>query len=433
MGLIVVVGTLTILMFILIAAIVILFFTSRLKADEITTGGLLQPSSPLEVDRVDPALALASLGGVVDSEVIRQAIAKDRPETAFAAVLYQPGLSDRETAGSLLLLAPIYIAKGERAKGLFCFKLAGTVTTLSPDLADTTRADLFIEIGEGLFAINETELARFYFDQAFTLAGVSPYLQVVHRRSIFERLQKNYIALGERTLARQSLDLSANPPNIALITGEGAVISKNRPIALAEAVQSAEAARWLKAQELAALLVERGGRAPQSAYEALREALIVEDNQKLSYYEAELEAEAQVSRKIDITFAKIEWLSVKYRIARKAYGLSLVPEWEAQAEQIRSDLTKTYETLFALYGDLVVALPEISEIDRATEEKLRREVLAGELGRYPNYPEDQRQQQLIEASQHLVSTQAGLNIGIEIVQVDNEERYTLVYQASSGE
>jgi hypothetical protein len=107
-----------------------------------------------------------------------------------------------------------------------------------------------------------------------------------------------------------------------------------------------------------------------------------------------LAAAAQLSRKIDITIAQIEWLSTKYRVARQAYGLSLVPEWEADAEQIRADLTKTYETLFALYADLIVALPEVSQIDKATEERLRREILTGELGRYPNYPEEQRRKQL---------------------------------------
>jgi hypothetical protein len=112
-------------------------------------------------------------------------------------------------------------------------------------------------------------------------------------------------------------------------------------------------------------------------------------------------------------------------VARRAYGLSIVPEWEAQAEQIRANLTKTYERLYALYADLIVALPEISQIDRATEERLRREILAGELGRYPNYPEEQRQKQLVDATHQLMATQPELNIFVVIAEVNHKEMYTL--------
>ena len=132
-----------------------------------------------------------------------------------------------------------------------------------------------------------------------------------------------------------------------------------------------------------------------------------------------------MSKKIDITQAQIEWLTTKYRVARRAYGISLVPEWEAQAEQIRADLTKTYERLFALYADLIVALPEVSQIDRATEERLRREILAGELGRYPNYPEEQRQKQLLDASNQLEATQPEIYLLIGVDTVADEEMYTM--------
>jgi hypothetical protein len=139
-----------------------------------------------------------------------------------------------------------------------------------------------------------------------------------------------------------------------------------------------------------------------------------------------LTAATQLSRKIDITTAQIEWLSTKYRIARRAYGQSIVPEWEAEAEQIRADLTKTYETLFALYADLIVALPEVSQIDKATEERLRREILAGELGRYPNYPEEQRRRQLLDATNHLITTQPELSIFAGVGEVAGREMYRLI-------
>jgi hypothetical protein len=431
LGLIIVISTLTILMLILLAAIGIFLFSGQFSSAQSGGGSVLRGRNPLNtvnVAEIDPALALASLGGVSEADVIIEAIRKSRPETALAALAYHPGLSDKESAGDFLLLAEAYGANGNREKSVFCYQMAGLIATLSPNLPDTVRSDIFLEAGENLIKLERAEWARFYFDQAFVLAGKSPFLQGAHRRSVFERLQKDYLAVNERELARKSLDLSARPVGLALNAEEQLFIlpQTSEAIALPILLQEAESNRWTKAQELAALLVQRGGNAPQSAKDALKEALLAEDAQKLSFYAQELSAATQLSRKLDVTIAQIEWLSTKYRIARGAYGLSIVPEWEAEAEQIRADLTKTYETLYAQYADLIVALPEVSQIDKATEERLRREILAGELGRYPNYPEEQRRRQLLDATNQLMATQPELGIFAGIGEVAGREMYRLI-------
>ena len=83
------------------------------------------------------------------------------------------------------------------------------------------------------------------------------------------------------------------------------------------------------------------------------------------------------------------------------------------------------EKLYPLYADYIVALPEISKIGLATEEKLRREVLVGELGRYPNYPEEQRKKQLLDISSQLIESQPELNIFIGTELLAGQEKYTL--------
>jgi hypothetical protein len=304
--------------------------------------------------------------------------------------------------------------------------MAGTVAVLSPSIPDNVRADIFIQAGEGLLDLNEPALAKFHLDQAFFLASNSPYLQAVPRRIIFERLQKDYITLGERELARTSLNLSANPPPLASLSIEKPILPNAQRIPLSTLAQEAEAKRWQRAQELAAILVDRGGKVSAEKTEALKQALIEEDRLKIPFYDAELATATRVSKKIDITVAKIEWLSIKYKVARQAYGISLVPEWEDQVEQIRADLTKTYESLFASYADLIVALPEVAQIDKATAERLRSEILAGELGRYPNYPEEQRQKQLLDANNKLAETQPQINIFVGVTTVKGEEMFTLV-------
>jgi hypothetical protein len=430
LGVFIIVGIFTILAIILVMVLGI-FVVARqfgaVQADSLNPLLGFSPFNELDIDKIDPALALISLGGVPEADVILNAIAKDRPETALAGLLFQPQLTDKESAGGFLQLARVYAGQAAMSKAILSYQLACTIATLGPDMPDTARADIFLEAGEGLIDIQELSLAKFCLNQAFTIASKSPFLQAAHRRSIFERLQKNYIILDERVLARQSLSLSANPPRIALSLNEQTVLPEAEPVLLPAETQQAEAQRWQAAQELAVLLVERGGHAPQDAVDALAQALIAEDRLKLPYFKREAPNTTQLSKKIDIVLAQIAWLSIKYRVARQAYGISLVPEWESEAEQIRSDLTKSYEELFRLYADLIVGLPNVSQIDKATEERLRREILAGELGRYPNYPEQQRQKQLLEATNQLLTTQPELHVFIGVANVNNREMYTLIF------
>ncbi len=427
LGLILVIGVFSVLTFILIAAIVMLLVT-RSNARGTERESLLINTSPqtrLDTDKVDPALALAALGGYPEAEIIIEAIEKERPETALAGLLFNPELSDKESAGDFLFLAKAYANDGQLEKAKFSYEMAATISTLSPDLPDTVRTTIFLQAGEGLIDLNEPDLAKFYIDQAFVIAAGSPFLQAAQRRPMLQRLQKDYTLLGERELARQSLDLSANPPDLDFLPEKVTHLPPGSAIPLPQAIQEAETNRWIRAQELAAILVDRGGHAPKEAITALEETLLEEDRQKTAFLENELASTAQISENIDIIKAKIKWLSLKYRIAKQGYGLSIVPEWETNAEQIRADLTKTYEKLYPLYADYIVALPDADQIDKATEEKLRREVLAGELGRYPNYPEEQRKKQLLDMTEQLINQQVELNVFLGIETVAGQERYTL--------
>jgi len=418
LGLAIIIGTLTIIGIILAIAVGGILLSGQLNARQDPGQSTLFGNSPhhqIDESQIDPALALASLGGVPHIEVIAKAISTNRPETALADILYTPSLTDQETTGGLTRLAKLYQDNPEKAA--LCLRWAGTITTLSPYLTDISRTDLFIQAGEGMLDLEQTAFAELYFDQAFLLAAESPYLQAVQRRTFFERLQKNYMALDNRQKARSSLNLSANPPAISSTLTEGPVLPQVSPIALPAEIQESEALRWQYAQELAAILVERGGNAPNANQQALQQALETEDEQKLAFFETAFSNATSISQQVDVTWAKIKWLSIKYRVAKNGYGLSLVPEWEETAEQIRADLTKTYEQLFMLDADLIVALPSATKIKAATVERLREEALAGELGRYPNYPEEQRRRQLLEAVEQYATSQPEYSITIAVATV----------------
>lgn len=387
------------------------------------------PLTLVDADRIDPALAMAGLGGVSDADLSARALTQARTDTAYAVLVFSPSIGDRESAGDFLLLANRYRNDGRFSYATTCYRLAGTIATLGPDLPDTVRADTFVLAGQGLADLEEFGLAQLFLDQAYNIATVSPYLQAATRRTIFQRLHQGYQIIGDRERARTSLELSAESFPTVTVAEAPPVIPVAEPPLFGLEVQEAEAARWEAAQTLTGMLVERGGRAPAESVAELRDALIAEDQAKSPYFDSQLATTPQLSVQISIVQARINWLSIKYRVARRGYGISLVPEWEAQAEEIRAELTKSYELLFALYADLIVAMPDAEQIDLATEEILRREILTGTLGRYPNYPAEQRVAQLIQATAHLVESKPGERMRVTVLPYGGVDSFVLVDDA----
>jgi len=387
------------------------------------------PLTLVEPERIDPALAVAGLGGVSDGDLIANALSQARADTAFAVLVFSPSIGDRESAGDFLLLANRLRNDNRSELAIASYRLAGTIATLSPELPDTVRSDTFVLAGEGLAELEEYGLAQLFFDQAFNIAMASPYLQAATRRNIFQRLQQGYRMIGDRERARGSLEQSAESFPRVTVAESPPILPVAEPPLVSLEVQQAEAARWEAAQALSDALVVRGGYAPPELVTALREALMAEDQAKLPYYDSQLAATPQLSVQISVVQARINWLSAKHRIARRGYGISLVPQWELEAESIRAELTKSYELLFALYADLIVAMPNAEQIDLATEEILRRENLSGTLGRYPNYPAEQRISQLLQATAHLIELRPGENMRVVVLPYGGVDSFVLVDDA----
>ncbi|PWH13688.1 MAG: hypothetical protein DDG58_13490 [Ardenticatenia bacterium] len=406
----------------------ILYFSTRPQPFQVPLWR--DPQSLVDYTKIDPALAVAGLGGVADKDLVAQALTEGRLDTAFAILVFSPSIDDRESAGDFLLLADRYRKDGRNESAVHSYRLAGTIATLSPDLPDTVRADTFILAGEGLATLGEYGLAQLYLDQAYNVATASAYLQPATRRSLFQRLHKGYQMIGDRERARVSLESSAQTFAPVTVPELPPVLPVADPPPLPLEVQQAEAQRWSAAQNLVEQLIVRGGRAPQQLVSALASALIAEDRARLPYYDAQIASAVQLSAQISIVQARINWLAIKYRIARQGYGLSLVPEWEAQAEMIRADLTKSYELLFALYADLIVAMPDADQIERATEEILRREILAGTLGRYPNYPAQQRIAQLQQATAQLIQSRPRDKMRVAVLPYAGVDSFVLVDDTS---
>jgi hypothetical protein len=245
------------------------------------------------------------------------------------------------------------------------------------------------------------------YDQVFLIATGSPYLQMANRRDLLTALKTAYAELGdgERAAACEAevVELDQAPPQPPADPGARPEL----PLA-GDTISTPEVGALEEARRQAAFgvleAVRQGGEAPANLVDSLAAALRAEDAAKLALYQQELEGTSQPSRRIGAQSEMIEWLMLKYQVASRAMGMSLVPEWEGSLAEIQSALSKAHEGLFFDYEDLVTALPDAALMGPGSYQVRRQVLLDGRLGRYPNYPAEQLTGKLQDAVRGLIAS-----------------------------
>ena len=122
---------------------------------------------------------------------------------------------------------------------------------------------------------------------------------------------------------------------------------------------------------------------------------------------------------------KLAWLAVKYRVAQRGYGASLVPEWTTQSTDIATALSSTYTELINGYGQQLDTL-DATEAVQARVELLRQGVLWTRLGLFPDAnAENVLSGQLAEASRQLWTRQGNAGLTVIGQDVDGQRFYLL--------
>jgi len=279
---------------------------------------------------------------------------------------------------------------------------------LNPWLTDAARADALLASGKGWAEAGYDLEAIRAFDQVYALAVQSPYLQMANRRELLVTLREAYLDLEEagraETCRQQIIRLDQEtyqPPALPAQLPE--MPGGERSVSSPDVGALEEARRQTAFALIQSVPAGVGGEPPIGAVQDLSLALQDEDAAKLALYQQELAATTQPGRRIDVVWEMIHWLTLKYRVATRGFGLSLVPEWEAQAAEIQSELSKAYEDLFFNYEDLVTALPDASLMGPGRYVVRRQMNLSGRLGQYPNYPDQQMADKLRDAAIDLVA------------------------------
>ena len=392
----------------LIVAVVFGLVYVVLQRQPATAGGWQDPIAAIVADEIRPEWALYPLAGASEVETADVAIASSDLETAYATLVFSLELSDVQRIGRLTLLGNRFAEAEKPDRAALCYQQIYDTAILSSRLNDPARADALLAVGNGWVALGEDSQALNAYDQVYMLAVQSPNLQLAHRRDLLDVLEGAYHDLGDEEQAeavRQKVkawDQGAQPlppvqpaelPELPAVT---------TPISSPE-VGALEEMRRQAVYNLIQVLGEEQEPTPELVA-AVAEALRAEDAAKLALYQQELAATSQPGKRINVDWHTIRWLAVKYQVAVLGFGLSLVPEWEAQAADIQSALSVAYEDLHFDYEDLVTALPEASLMGPGSYLARRQVILAGRLGQYPNYPAQQMASKLQDAVTELISS-----------------------------
>ncbi len=394
------------------------------------------PIQHVRKEKVDPSLALLTLAGARDLEVVNRALTEKELETAYAVVLFSTELTDGERVGSFLLLAEAYATAGDSDRAQLCYQQANLIATLSPALSDFAKANAYLEIGKGLAELGNRGDALSNYDQAYVVALHSSYMRGPHRADVLGRLATAYQTLGEGAKASGCV---AQQAEIQYVFGESVEGSESPPeqadspfvMEIPEPteamVASYEQTRVEVVQQLIDFLqgASEGEVIPEGLMTDVTQGLSNEDGVRRGVYEEQLAGASSMASKIGVAQARAHWLVIKYRVALGGYGLHLVPTWADDLAGIRAELNAACRELQNTYDEQIRTVNGDAAIDRARFRLLRLEIERGRLGLYPQYPEEELLSQLMEVTERLIAS-GDLSLYVDVDSESDPPLFTLV-------
>jgi hypothetical protein len=380
-----------------------------------------------------PGTVLAPLTGVSANDALSAALDQAHLENAFAVAAYDPTLPDSARVGALLQLGTRYMSAKDTRKAALVFQTAAQLATLSPAIADYARLDTCLQAGSGLRALGANDAARWVTDQAYLIAQFTPSLQREQRARRLEQVANAYSALNASALGSQARAKSVEASTASatsLMTGTRMpYVPPLGKLPASPEVDNAMAKRIAAAKQLQDDLVDNP---PKSAkdwssdlIEQLVDALIEEDSARQAYYDTQLVQTKDVAVQIALWRDKVAWLALKYRVARGAFGVPLVPDWEIDRAAIADALGAAWDAWFGLAEAQAASQPEAQDILPAQEDVIRQELIAARWGWYGGTAEQDLIEEHAEITQKLMDA-ADPELRLDVIKRNNKAIFILL-------
>lgn len=364
---------------------------------------------PLEmVDNRALALGTGLLSlSTSSTDALNAALDKGQLENALALVAYDYTLPTPSRVGALLQLAERYGAAKDTRKAVWCYQVAAQLATITPEVSDPARLDTDLLASSGLRRLNANDSARWMTDSAFLIAQFSPVLQRDIRARRLAQISDAYTALNADRLAASARTQASETAGTLTESVSTTVRLAFNPSAgklpVSAAVNAAIQARRASAQQLIDDIKDNPPKnpaaLPQDFVAQLSDALDQEDRARLAYYDEQMPLAKGPDAQGALLSDKVAWLALKYRIARGAFGFTLVAAWEKDRGTIAADFSDALSELFRVSEAQAAALP--NGADQAIEDVIRRKLFVARWGWFTGIPEQEIRDALDEVTLRL--------------------------------
>ncbi len=315
------------------------------------------PLAGVRTQLVLPQLALRQLAGDAGDGLAVQAFQAGQLETARAILTYDTTLAPPNRVGRLAQLARAYQDAGDAEAAAQMYRLTTPAAVLDLTMTPLERAQLLVQTAKGLLAAGQVAGARDAARQAQRIAAQTPDLLPAQRSLVFSDLQAIASDLDDPAFAARIDDLARNP----FLSPPGVQIPHRIDTFAQQLPYDTQLEALIAARrQAAAILADRftltGGVDIDPERQALAQALLAEEQARSLFYEQARSGTVSLPQQTWLLQDRINWLATKLRIARLGFGLSLLPEWEQQADALQGELGGAYNDYAAALDAHAAAL-----------------------------------------------------------------------------
>ncbi len=355
----------------------------------------------LHTEQIVPQLALMQLAGDSSEALAYQALNAGQLETSRALVWIGIDQMSSARIALMLKLAQQFAIADQAQSAQVLYQQARAFAILDMSLTPLERSQALLRCVTGLLEMDESTAALDAAQQTVLIVQQAPDLLPAQRSQILRDLQKITLAFRDTEFGKTLNELVRNPyisPATTLLSGQWPVLAEEPPVDANMATIISE--RQQAARRLAERLLQVGQTDAEPERQLLVRALLIEDQQRTAYFTQNSIAQSlTVSVQFWLLEQQRDWLLMKLAVAQRAYGITLIPEWEAAQAAIVQELATVTRNLHQ-------ALLALTQTQPTPDEQLVQRFYAHgwlaqqvELGLYPaqNSPEIGDQFRVLQA------------------------------------
>jgi len=325
----------------------------------------------IESEQVLPELALMHLAGDPVDALVNQALYAGEYATSHALLTF--GINDMPATrvALLLQLAQLFQERKQLALATQLLHNSRAVAILDTQLDPLVRADALLQCAARFLALELPAEAADSAVQVKRIVEQTPELLPAERNQLLQALLPLTAQLDDELLHQQVQELARSP----YLSPGGIIIERDLHLTEGSVEFNSELTEIIRerqqlSRQLAEYLIQSPAVDSTPFTDALASALRKEDEQRTLYF-------TQILTSQNLTFSlqfwslheQRNWLLLKLAVAHRAFGLSLVPDWEAEKSLIAEELGLVTEQMQA-------ALSKVPESQSAILDQLLQRIVA---------------------------------------------------------